>query len=311
MTTTALKVCLVLLLFAHAGFAQRFVTLDNDTHEFIEDVNYTLYKGGKMVSEGITLSNDATSVDGREFDSISFSRVDYEAYGFLKDSLPEAVFMNKKAINLDEVVINSQKQKEIVLGEANHFIKSRAGVFVKELDYGIMFSNDFQHPLTLNKVVFHVAKIKYKTAYRLKLYNSSESSTSPRHRFLELGEPMYTSGLLYLNRKDDKKVEIALPDGLRLEAGKSVFAQIELMGYNDKEGKEIMPDKDDRTKLAFQFSNKVNYYSRMSNSKGELTSFLINSNALINYDFAHVFYSKPHKSNLVAPAMVLYSKKVD
>lgn len=264
-----------------------------------------------MVSEGTTLSDDATTIDRKEFDSVTFTRVDYEVHGFLKDSLPEAVFLTKKTINLDEVVINSQKQKDIVLGEANRFIKSRAGVITKELVYGIMFNNDFQHSLTLRKVAFHVAKIKYKTGYRIKLYNASESTSGPGRRFLELGEPLYTSGVMYLNRNDNKRTEVLLPEGLHLEAGKSVFAHLELVGYHDKEGKDIAPDRDDSTKLAFQLSNEVSYYSKMSNAKGELTPSLININAFINYDFANHFFATPHKSNLMAPAIMLYAQKTD
>jgi hypothetical protein len=97
MKTLSFKPYLVLILLtASLASAQKFVTIDNDTHEFIEDVDYTLYKEGKLVCHGITLDDAATVVDGKEFDSISFSRVDYEAHGFLKDSLPEAVFLTKK-----------------------------------------------------------------------------------------------------------------------------------------------------------------------------------------------------------------------
>lgn len=79
-----------------------------------------------------------------------------------------------------------------------------------------------------------------------------------------------------------------------------------------RKGVEFNPERDDETKMKFQMSNQENYYSRYYdvNTK-KPTPELINNNLRTNYDFAHMFFKKPHKSILITPAILLYASKVD
>lgn len=41
--------------------------------------------------------------------------------------------------------------------------------------------------------------------------------------------------------------------------------------------------------------------------KKKMNDDFININAMINHDFAYIFFKKPPKSELVAPAIILYA----
>src|SRR5690554_925211 len=157
-----------LILFLFIGkltYSKEFVTVDNDIYELVENVNYRLYKGDSLVYSNVTLSDKPTKISKDiEYDSISFSRIDYKTLGIPKEKIEEmehVIRLTKKTFTIDEIVISSEKEKEIILGEKNRFIKRRSNVFTKDdFTYGIVFRNEFQKKLLIDKVTFYVEKVK-------------------------------------------------------------------------------------------------------------------------------------------------------
>lgn len=306
------KLLMVLFFISSLSFGQVFIPVDKDTNEFIDKVDFSLFKKKRVVYKGVTLSDQVTKMDqGIEFDSISFSKVDYEVLGLLKGDVDSVVSLSKKIIYLDELVIGSQVGKEVVLGETNRFVKSQSRPINSELVYGCVFRNNFQEKLRLDKIAFYVENIVFKTAYRVNFIEIHESIPKGGSQFAERRELVFSSDTLYLNRKD-KKVVVDLPSELYLLPSKAVFVWLELLGYYDKDGKVYSPAVKDRSKLKFQLSSQTQFYSKMSDFfTKELSPELFNVNVMINYDFANRFFKKPHKSILVTPAILLYGKKSD
>lgn len=117
----------------------------------------------------------------------------------------------------------------------------------------------------------------------------------------------------YTSKKKNKKIiELDISSELTIKPRSSIFVTIQLLNYYDENDRIINPSNDDLTKLKFQISNKLNYYSKTIDlySK-EMSNNLMNINLMINYDFANKFFLKPHKSILVTPAIILFVKEYE
>lgn len=307
----------VFLLLYMPASAQVFVTVDKDTYEFIEDVNYMLYKDRKIVYSGVTLPDKPTAIlAGVAFDSIALSRVDYETVGVAKQYMDSVFYLTKKIFYLDEVVIGSDNKKQIVLGETNRFIKRRSSAIADELIYGLMFRNGTPQDYVLDKFAFYVEKVKVKTAYKVNFISVDEDVRQENFHLLNPGEVIYATDTLYLNPKDKNKIEVTLPKDFYLASTKKMFVWVQLLGYYDENGKAFTPEPDKRTKIKFQLSDKTDYYSRMSDGgrilldgSHPVTDFIVNMNVMLNHEYITRFFKAPPKSALVAPAMVLYAHK--
>jgi len=308
---------LVLLLIYVPVFAQVFVAVDKDTYELVDNVNYTLFKDKKAVYGAVTFP-DKVNVVSKEviFDSIVLSRGDYEVLGVAKQRMDSIFYLTKKIFYLDEVVIGSDNKKQIVLGETNRFVKRRSSAIADKLVYGLIFRNGTPYDCVLDKLAFYVEKVKVKTAYGVNFILVDEDVRQEYFHLLNPGEVIYATDTLYLNSKDKNKIEVALPKDFYLPSTKKMFVWVQLLGYYDEKGNRVIPDKDDMTKIKFQLSDKTDYYSRMSDGaqtlpdgSHPLTEFIVNRNVMLNNDYARQFFTTPPKSELVAPAMVLYAHK--
>lgn len=290
-------------------FSQSFITVDEDTYEFIADVNYSVFKNNKLVSKGVTVINELNTIK-TDFDSISFSRLDYETTGFKKKELDSLVFLKKSTIYLDEIVISNTKNDLTVIGEQNRFVKHQANSLSKELLYGLVFRNKWDTDITVTKADIFVDKVKHKTAYTIKFYTFQESFIMNGNQDIKNPEPVFTTDTIFLDPRTKGKVTIDIPQGFVLEAGENILVSVELVDYYDEEDNIINPEFKDLTKLKFQLSNRADYFAKLMNQNThELTPNLRNINLMINYDFAHHFFKKPHKSSIVAPAILLYIVK--
>lgn len=302
---------LLFLLYINLSFSQAFIPIDNDTHEFIEDVNYSLFLKKKNIFNGVTKNNEITKINPSiEYDSITFSRIDYHTLGLQKKQIDSIIYLSKKTFYLDEVVISSKKDNSIILGETNRFIKKQSRPILKELDYGIIFKNDLNEKISIDKIVFFTEKIFHKTAYKINFYEITETLPKYGNQSIEIGNLVYSTDTLYVNKKGVSKNEILVDAELFLGPTETLFVSIELLNYYDESNNIINPSNENKTKLKFQISNRNNYYSkRMNLFTKKMTDNHLNINLSINYDFANQFFKKPHKSILVTPAILLYAKK--
>ena len=293
--------------------SQTFVTVDKDTYEFVEDVNYSLYNSKQLVYKGVTPSDKATTIKPDIlYDSIVFSRVDYKTLGLLRTQFDSLIFLSKKTFYLDEVVIGSKMGGDIILGETNRFIKRRSRPFLKELGYGVVLTNSLLYNLKLDKAVFYVDKVKLRTAYRINFMQFKEVSDGEGHQHIEPGRLIYRTDILYLNPKDKGKVEVSLGGNIQLIQEEGVFVWIELIDYYNEDGVVTDVKEDEWTRLKFQMSKQLDYYSHTVDLYSNKSStFMVNTNLWLKHDYLRAFFKTPHKSMLITPAIVLYAKNAN
>src|SRR5690554_779247 len=301
------------LLISKLSYSQEFITIDNDIYELVENVNYNLYKGDSLVYSNVTLSDKPTKISNDiEYDSISFSRVDYETLGLPKKKIEKIVLLTKKTFTIDEIVINSNAKKdEIILGEKNRFIRRVNRPFDEKDDvtYGIVFRNELKEKMLIDKVAFYVNKVKYKTAYKIAFYEVKETELGA-NLFIEIGEKVTFTDTLYLYPKQKNRMEVPLDTDVFISPDKPLFVSFQVIGYYDENNNVVSPEIDNKTRLKTQLSDKFDYYSKQSESHtGELSEGIININRWLHNDYYYTFFTKPHKSDLVAPAVLLYLKE--
>lgn len=303
---------LYVLFISSTVFCQSFIPLDKETLEFVEDVNYNLFLKKEKVFSGIC-SNDNKTVLHNEvmFDSISFSKIGYDVLGLKKEFLNETVMLTKRILDLDEVIIVSTKEKDIILGEQNRIINGKSNAITKGFDFGVVLANSNSIDILVDKIVIYVDKVKHKTAYKINIYEFKEEPMVMGRQIAKFGKLLYRSSVQYLNPKQKGKIEIEVDQPFLLD-NKPVFIIPELVAYYDENNSEFSPPIDELTRIKKQFSNQANYFSKMTErDTGRLTNDLYNINAWINYDFAYAFFKKPHKSIIVTPAILLYAKKAE
>ena len=304
------KFLIFILLLSNLSFSQSFITIDNDTNEFIEDVNFNLYKNKMEVFSGICRNDSKTALPQTIiFDSITFSKVNYKTLGIPKIKLEEVVLLTKEIFSLDEIIITSKKKEIITLGEKNRFLKRRSNGLSSETDNGIVFKNPFKTNLEINKVVFYVEKVKFKTLYKIKFYEFKQDLIENGIQFANLGDLIHTTDTLILEPRQKGKIEVQLAQKIILSKT-PIFVSIEKIGFFEN-GIPIVTNFENTTKIKYQISNLTNSFERRANLYTSELSEMYNINAVINYDFATQLFKKPHKSILVAPAILLEGKKVE
>jgi hypothetical protein len=166
--------------------------------------------------------------------------------------------------------------------------------------------------MEIKSINFFVEKVKYKTAYKIKFYAAHETGNFITKQDLAIDELLFESPILTLEEGTKIKVDINLEDYNITITNKDIFVCLELQGYYDDNNTSFQPETKDATRLKFQLSKLTNYYSRMYdlNTK-QPTDNIINRNTMINRDFAFMFFKKPHKSELVAPAIIINATKTN
>lgn len=209
---TKLSFLLLFLLTGKLAFCQEFVTVDNDIYELVENVNYSLYKRDSLVYSNVTLADKPTEISKEiDYDSITFSRVDYETLGLPKRKIEQIILLTKKTFTLDEIVISSEKKDEIILGEKNRFIRSRPFDEEDEITYGIIFRNESKQEMLIEKVAFYVDKVKHKTAYKILISEVQETPDMKGfHQIGEIGDVSFLTDTLYLYPKQKNRIEVPL-----------------------------------------------------------------------------------------------------
>lgn len=302
----------LLLFFSFITFAQnqKVILLDNETLEFIDNVNYTLFANKKLVFAGQTSKDSITRLPKEiVFDSISFSTLNYQQIGFKKEHLTDAVLLTKKIYELNEVLISNIKNKEILIGEESVFANKKSRILSEKPDFGILFHENDLNKIVVKRLNFFVEKVKYKTTYKIKFYAAQENGNFMTTQYLKLGELLFESPIFILEKGTKNSIEINLEEYDLNIADHNIFVCIELQSYHDENNNSVQLQIKDKTRLKFQLSKRTNYYSKMQEiGTGKLTD-LINTNSMINHDFAFQFCKKPHKSILIAPAIVIYGVK--
>jgi len=291
---------------------QKCVPIDEDVYEFISEVNYTLYFNKKAMFSSATSKDTITCLPTNViWDSIAFSKANYKQTGFKKVNLKEILLLSKVVNELDEIIISNTKPKEIQIGEKSRFIKRYSHSILKDTSSGLLFRLEELNNNEVKKLEFYVEKVKHKTTYKVKFFAAQELGNIMTLQTLKINELLFESPILTLDVGMKNRIDVNLePYDITFD-NKNVFVCLELQDYYDENNNVIQVEKKEATKLKFQLSNRIDYYGKTIDlNTQKLSDELINLNAMINKDFAYMFFKKPHKSNLIAPAIVLYATAI-
>jgi hypothetical protein len=294
------------------GQVQKFIPIDDDTHEFIEEVDYTLYYNKKPIYSFKTSKDTITFLPKDTFfDSIVFSKKFYRELGLNKTELKNVVQLKKIVYELNEVIVPNTKPNEIIIGEKSRFIKRFSTHISKDLNYGLLFQKEDLQKKLIKRLLFHVEKVKYKTKYKIKFFAAKEIPTPlSSQKSLDINDLLFESPTLILEKgiKNDVEVELESYD-IDTRNG-DIFVCLELQDYYDENENVIVPLPKETTKLKFQLSKLTYYYAKTYDIyTRESSTEMTNINAMVIEDFAYMFLKKPHKSTLVAPAIILFATK--
>jgi hypothetical protein len=303
---------LVFLITYSGSFGQRFAPFEDDVLEFIPEVSYDLFLKKQRLQTGLTSKDTITILDAAVvFDSIHFRKEGFRSKGFLKDSLPEVVFLQKEVFELDEVVIEAAAKKEVFLGEKSRFVRKRSNSFETEPTAGIVFFREELSNLDISRLSFFVEKVRFKTHYKIKFYNCDLVGSILTHNEIKIGDVFFESPVLQLAKGVKNEVIVDLESIGFPKPKSNLFVVLELVSYEDETGEVLNLEPNKQTKLKYQLSKKMNYFAQMFNrTTNALTPFHINVNAMIRRDFSIMFKETPHRSILVAPAIALYGVPV-
>lgn len=307
-----LFLCL-LLFFAPVSWAQsqHFLLLDEETSEFLPEVNFHLFHQKKKIFEGISPEKDALTLPLIPFDSIAFSKFNFETKGLSRDSLTDIIFLKKKTYELDEVVVGAQSAK-ITLGEQGRILPHSRGMYMqKQLMFGILLTNNNGSDLALEQAQWYVKKVVYTTRYRILFYKVTVNNSVPQRTFISPFQaiPVYISPIQIVAPKQKNK--IITPIDYVMAKGEEVLVAFELVDYMDENQKVIQPLAEEQTLIKFQCSEETNFYTKFRDFESQKeTDELYNANVWINYDFAFQFFKKPSKSSIRTPAVNLIGRKL-
>ncbi|WP_264549906.1 hypothetical protein [Flavobacterium sp. N2820] len=297
--------------FINCAFCQEFVVIDNETLDFIEDVRYELFYNKKIVYADYCNNESKTILPiNIIFDTIVLRKLNYEEKKISIDKISNIILMNEKIEILNEIVLTNINN-EIILGEKNKFVRRRSNGLSKDNLYGLVFENKTNKDLEINKIEFFVEKIKHKTAYRIEIYEFEEPPIKIGIQEAKLGNLITSTDTLYLRPNQKNKIEYIFDEKIILKK-QPIFVFIELICHLDENNKSFEPNFKEVSKIKFCLSNNSNYFAKLIDANTSILSEnMININAWLNNDYFNTFFSKPHKSSIVTPVVLLYTRKLD
>lgn len=297
--------------FINCAFCQEFVVIDNETLDFIEDVRYELYFNKKIVyADYCNNVNKTILPQNIVFDTIVLSKMSFEKKILGKENISNIILLKEKIEILDEIIITNIKN-DIILGEKNKFVKRKSNSLSKDNLYGLVFDNKTNNDLEINKLGFFVEKIKHKTAYRIEIYEFEEPPIKIGFQEAKLGNLITSIDTLYLLPNQKNEIEYIFDEKIILKK-QPIFVSIELICHLDENDKSFEPNIKEVSKIKFCLSNNCNYFAKLTDANtSKLSENMININAWLNNDYFNTFFSKPHKSSIVTPVILLYTRKLD
>ncbi len=303
----------VFFMSSHRAVCQKFIPIDDDVMELIPEVSFDLFLKKQLLQTRFTSRDTVTILDASVvFDSIHFRKEGFRSKGFLKDSLPEVVFLQKEIFELDEVVLNAAVKKESFLGENSRFVRKRSNSFEREPTAGIVFFREELATINVTKFRFFVEKVQVTTNYKIIFYHCELVGSILTHNEIKMGAVFFESPVLQLEKGVKNEVIVDL-EAIGFPKPKSnLFVVLELVSYEDEKGEVLNLEPNKQTRLKYQISKKMNYFAKLRDmSTHALTTYFININAMIRRDFNIMFKKTPHKSSLVTPAITLHGTPIE
>lgn len=158
-------------------YSQQKQILDKDTNEKIPYATLIFYQNNKVVSGLYSDENGFFDFD----QNLIFNKLNISCIGYNTITIDNLnsnfIYMSKKTVELEEVVITNDKKIKLGFIEAEK-TNDKVGVSIG-LEIAEFIKNDLNYPAKINSILFKVKKVKTKVSYRVHLYLPSKNGFYP------------------------------------------------------------------------------------------------------------------------------------
>lgn len=255
------------------AFGQKVYVKDSVLKEAIAYANVNYCINDSIIGGDYTDSNGLLIISNSTFNSLQISCVGYEKEYKKKEFLDSVIYLKKKSIDLNEVIVSNKTRFE-TFGEIYSNNKIDIG-FGKSLEIVTFIENKKNEEKIAYSLIFKVKKVKKKTAIRLHFYNKKPNKQEP---FEEISS---SNEIEFIEEKTTGNVEILIKENIIIPK-QGLFVGIEILGiYNDKNGNlEFINDLNNSLHLYFNCKN--NKYitfvrNRFKSNEWESTEYIKNT----------------------------------
>lgn len=215
------------------SYAQTIKVYDLDTNEPVPFVILSYFKNEVNIGSDYCNKNGFVIIKNNEFNKIEISCIGYESKIITDITIVDKVFLKKKVIALEEVVILNNNDKKILLGYTDKRKKiSISGS--KGFEICEFINNPYKSEKTIKSFLFKIKRKKsFRTAIRLHFYNKKDDKIAPGNEILKEDIIYYFDGKIKdLIEVDVSSYNIQLPS-------EGAFVGIEWLGIVDQNGSFI------------------------------------------------------------------------
>ncbi|MFH6943714.1 hypothetical protein [Flavobacterium sp. FlaQc-50] len=236
----------------HNVHAQRVYIFDRDSSKPISFANINYFKADNIINSNY--SNESGLIDIKDtnsFDRIEVSCIGYENKSISMESIKDTIYLTKKIISLDEVVI--PKKKDVLLYGYSKFKKKIGISGAKGMQVCAFVENPSEKEKFIKSFLFKIKRSeKYKTAIRIHFYKKATDKIYP-------GEEILTENIIkYLNGKTKGIVEVDISMyGIELPA-EGAFVGVEWLGILDEKTGEFIENKENWSDTSIEYNDAIN-----------------------------------------------------
>lgn len=261
-----------LFFITNLSLSQSHFIFDSETKKPVPFTNILYLKEESIIDRDycneIGLFTIKTNIS---FDKITFSCVGYETKSVDNFSNIDIIYLIKKSILLDEVIISKNKNTNFsILGFSKSKKKTRLSAY-KGFEIVVFIDNPFNQPKDVQSFLFKVKNDqKFKTAVRVHFYKKDLEKLIPSEEILNEDIIKFIEGgTKELIEVDVSKYELELPI-------EGAFIGIEWLGAIDEKSGEFITDKTIWSATYIEVNDKINQpltfiRSKFNNHKWENT----------------------------------------
>lgn len=230
------NIFLILLFLSMNAISQTVAVVGSSSNDPVSFALIAYCQKGKVVAGDYADKNGRFNLNGHDFDALEISCIGFQTKRITKEDVAEKIFLMEAAIDLKEVVINSNQTVDIGYSKSSRKkIKSRLGIG-ESIQMATFVENPFNTPVVIKSVSFNVVSVTGRPAYRLHLYRKRQKKSLAGEDIP--GEDILVKDLVcFLEEKNKGLVEIDLSEmGIEMPP-EGLYMGLEGLGSCDENGK--------------------------------------------------------------------------
>jgi hypothetical protein len=231
-------------------YSQNIKIYDIETNRPVSFVTVSYFKNDSFIDSDYCDENGFVVIKNKDFNKIDFSCIGYETKSIIEISNVDTIFLKKKIITLNEVVIQNKKKSFSFLG---HSTKKRKISISGSKGFEIceFIENPYKTEKTIKSFLFKIKRRKdYKTAVRIHFYKKLDTKLEPNNEILKQDVVYYFDGKIKeLVEVDVSNYNIELPS-------EGAFIGIEWLGILNEKG-DFVEDLENWNDTSIELNDEI------------------------------------------------------